>query len=448
MRGMHHALRGVVLLLACFASNLPPATARYQAKPPPEFCDQYEAVYKSIDQDLELYRNNGGITPELMARTMSLHTAGNREKGLAVGFYNGRVYVIDTVRRMKLKPFGHHVTLWTAYLKVMLDLQQRFGAHLPNAEFVWHTIDRPVRLTNASAGARDNYPVFRFGKSAAHPDILIPNFHFYMKAYQRKFLDKIKAFNRDTPWPDRAPLAVARFSAYGRYVHPRDPHCQRLGAGGAALCKVTGRSTAICPVRQHLHEWANAHHRDRLDVSKDRLMPMDHHARYKYLLHVDGQGLSSKLEFLLTMGSLVLKEDSGYRAYYHHLLEPGVHFLPVWKNGAGPEDILEAVDWARQHDQQAHRIALAGQQLAARYLTSEARACFWLRLFQAYAATLTYDPVQYRNITFSAEGEREGRGEEAVAAAGLRFLKPVARFIEEDVATTFPLLLSELEWEP
>lgn len=64
------------------------------------------------------------------------------------------------------------VTLWTAYLKVMLDLQQRFGAHLPNAEFVWHTIDRPVRLTNASAGARDNYPVFRFGKSAAHPDIL------------------------------------------------------------------------------------------------------------------------------------------------------------------------------------------------------------------------------------------------------------------------------------
>ena len=26
-----------------------------------------------------------------------------------MGFYNGRVYVIDTVRRMKLKPFGHHV---------------------------------------------------------------------------------------------------------------------------------------------------------------------------------------------------------------------------------------------------------------------------------------------------------------------------------------------------
>lgn len=82
MRGMHHALRGVVLLLACFASNLPPATARYQAKPPPEFCDQYEAVYKSIDQDLELYRNNGGITPELMARTMSLHTWVTRAVGM------------------------------------------------------------------------------------------------------------------------------------------------------------------------------------------------------------------------------------------------------------------------------------------------------------------------------------------------------------------------------
>ncbi|KAG2441465.1 hypothetical protein HXX76_003087 [Chlamydomonas incerta] len=445
MKGINSALRGVVLLVVCLAGAVHPATARYKAKPPPKYCDKYEALYKSIDRDLELYRSNGGITPELMARTLSLHTAGNREKGLGVAIYNGRVYVIDNGRRMKLKTFGHHVTLWTAYLKVVTDLAARFGPHLPNVEFVWHTIDRPVRLTNASAGAADNYPVFRFGKSAAHPDILIPNFHFYMKAYQRKFLDRIDAFNRQVPWAERSPRAVARFSAYGRYVHPADPHCQRLGAGNSSICKVTGRSTAICPVRQHLHQWANEHHRDRLDVSKDRFLPMDQHSRYKYVLHVDGQGLSSKLEFLLALGSLVLKEDSGYMAYYHHLLEPGVHFLPVWKNGAGPEDILEAVDWARGHDEEAHTIALAGQALVAKYLSAEARACFWLRLLQAYADTMTYDPVQHRNITFS---EPDGGGGEALKAAGLRFLKPAERFISEDVASSFPLLLAELEWEP
>lgn len=36
------------------------------------------------------------------------------------------------------------------------------------------------------------------------------------------------------------------------------------------------------------------------------------HAAYKYLLHVDGQGLSSRLEQLLPLRSLVLKEESGY----------------------------------------------------------------------------------------------------------------------------------------
>jgi hypothetical protein len=43
--------------------------------------------------------------------------------------------------------------------------------------------------------------------------------------------------------------------------------------------------------------------------------------RYKYLVHVDGQGLSSRLDQLLPLGSLVLKEESGYTTYYHHLLK-------------------------------------------------------------------------------------------------------------------------------
>lgn len=42
--------------------------------------------------------------------------------------------------------------------------------------------------------------------------------------------------------------------------------------------------------------------------------------RYKYLAHVDGQGLSSRLDQLLPLGSLIFKEESGYTTYYHHLL--------------------------------------------------------------------------------------------------------------------------------
>ena len=38
-----------------------------------------------------------------------------------------------------------------------------------------------------------------------------------------------------------------------------------------------------------------------------------------------------RLEQLMVMGSLILKEESGFRAFYHGLLRPYKHYLPVWK---------------------------------------------------------------------------------------------------------------------
>ncbi|GIL74228.1 hypothetical protein Vretimale_1982 [Volvox reticuliferus] len=403
----------------------------------PEVCDEYEPLYASITRDLDIYKRNGGISANLIYRTMVLHSAGYREKGLAVAIYHGKVYVISNTRGINLKRFGHHVTLWVAYLKVLLDLEVKYGSTLPNVEFVWHTIDRPIRLANTTAGG-ENFPVFRFCKSAVHPDILVPNFHFYMKRYQTDFLDRIPDFNAKVPWKRRRPIVFARFSAYGRYVHPADPSTQRLGAGGVPLCEVKGTTTAICPVRVHLHDWATNFTAD-LDISKDKHVPMEGHMEYRYLLHVDGQGLSSKLETLLTLGSLVMKEESGYMAFYHHLLKPFEHYVPVWPVGTGPETILDALAWARSHDEEAHQIATAGQQLAARYLSTQARACFWLKLLQEYAATLSYDPVQYRNITLGPDGW--------VTGGRWRYIKPARTFLLEEVRQYHPQVPS-MSWQP
>lgn len=85
--------------------------------------------------------------------------------------------------------------------------------------------------------------------------------------------------------------------------------------------------------------------------------------RYKYLLHLDGQSCSSRLEQLLVLNSLVLKEESGYVAFYHHLLKEYKHYLPVWRQGQGPEDVLDAVRWAREHDEAAQQVAQNAQQV-------------------------------------------------------------------------------------
>ncbi|EFJ49904.1 hypothetical protein VOLCADRAFT_89378 [Volvox carteri f. nagariensis] len=422
-----HLLLGHLLLTTAIAGRLP------------DVCDNYEPLYASIHRDLDIYKRNAGISPNLIYRTMVLHSAGYREKGLAVAVYRGKVYIISNTRSISLKRFGHHVALWVAYIKVLLDLEEKYGSYLPDVEFVWHTIDRPIRLVNTTPGG-ENFPVFRFCKSVVHPDILVPNFHFYMKPYQREFLDRIPHFNAEVPWAQRRPIVFARFSGYVRYVHPGDPSAQRLGAGGRQLCEVKGTTTSICPVREHLHNWAanytsplrslkevygvSLSYSDDLDISKDQHLPMKDHMEYRYLLHVDGQGLSSKLETLLTLGSLVMKEESGYMAFYHHLLKPFEHFVPVWRAGTGPETILDALAWARTHDAEAQRIAAAGQALTAKYLSSEARACFWLKLLEEYGNTLSYKPVEFRNLTFGPDGW--------VSEGKWRYIKPARVFLKEE----------------
>ena len=36
-----------------------------------------------------------------------------------------------------------------------------------------------------------------------------------------------------------------------------------------------------------------------------------------------------RLEQLLPLNSVVLKEESGYRGFYHHLLKPYEHYVPL-----------------------------------------------------------------------------------------------------------------------
>ena len=63
---------------------------------------------------------------------------------------------------------------------------------------------------------------------------------------------------------------------------------------------------------------------------------------------------------------------------YHLLVHgPGAGCLQFWSRDGGPEDILGEIAWARTHDKEAQAIATRGQQLAAKYLNGEARACYW-----------------------------------------------------------------------
>lgn len=85
------------------------------------------------------------------------------------------------------------------------------------------------------------------------------------------------------------------------------------------------------------------------------------------------------------------------------------------------------------------RALLLSQELVRRYLSYEARACFWLKLLQEYGRVMTYDPVVQRNITTSATG---------VTAAGLAYVVPARQWIEAEATAAKPNITQTLVWEP
>eukprot|EP00195_Chlamydomonas_chlamydogama_P008851 CAMPEP_0202897950 /NCGR_PEP_ID=MMETSP1392-20130828/6577_1 /ASSEMBLY_ACC=CAM_ASM_000868 /TAXON_ID=225041 /ORGANISM="Chlamydomonas chlamydogama, Strain SAG 11-48b" /LENGTH=391 /DNA_ID=CAMNT_0049583727 /DNA_START=248 /DNA_END=1424 /DNA_ORIENTATION=- len=337
-----------------------------------------------------------GIDHGLMQSAINQYSTKSSNKGIALAFYNGTAYVVEA----DLGPgLGHHANIIFTYMQVMVELEEVFGSLIPDVEFVIATSDRPMVLKHGPQ--QPPPPVFRFCTSDGHADIQIPIFHFYTKKYTQRILDMVPEVNKHYPWASKTPVLFGRFSPYWRHIHPRVNVTARRGAHGEKICQEDSESTTACRVRTHLIQWA-ANHTQHMDIRSAPKLPLTEHARYKYLLHVDGQALSSRMEQLLPMNSLVFKEESGYRTFYYHLLKPMVHYVPVWKDT--PDDMLDMLAWAKQHDVEAKKIAQAGQELALKYLNKRARACYWYRLLVEFSKLLRYKPSLAATV---AEQQRE-----------------------------------------
>eukprot|EP00201_Polytomella_parva_P022576 CAMPEP_0175045136 /NCGR_PEP_ID=MMETSP0052_2-20121109/4226_1 /TAXON_ID=51329 ORGANISM="Polytomella parva, Strain SAG 63-3" /NCGR_SAMPLE_ID=MMETSP0052_2 /ASSEMBLY_ACC=CAM_ASM_000194 /LENGTH=535 /DNA_ID=CAMNT_0016308575 /DNA_START=356 /DNA_END=1963 /DNA_ORIENTATION=+ len=131
-----------------------------------------------------------------------------------------------------------------------------------------------------------------------------------------------------------------------------------------------------------------------IDASHTHFIKMADHAQFRYLVHLDGQGPSSRLEQLLPLQSVVLREMSGYDTFFTHLLQPYKHYVPFWRER--PEEIINAVQWCRNSDSpsssmdsdpeqdRARQVAAAGRAFAREFLSGPKRQCFWFRTFKEY----------------------------------------------------------------
>lgn len=97
-------------------------------------------------------------------------------------------------------------------------------------------------------------------------------------------------------------------------------------------------------------------------------MSFEEQSQYKYILHLDGNVGAYRLAQWMLLGSTILLQESGSSLWFQYRLEPWVHYIPV-KDGLS--DLIEKIQWCKEHEEECERVARAARTLALRILTSE-----------------------------------------------------------------------------
>ena len=95
---------------------------------------------------------------------------------------------------------------------------------------------------------------------------------------------------------------------------------------------------------------------------------------WAYFVEVEGRGYSARLKVLLFSGRPVLLQERTWCEWWHFELVPWTHYVPVKEDLS---DLIQMVEWAKEHPEQAEQIGCGAKAFAESHLTREAALGRW-----------------------------------------------------------------------
>jgi hypothetical protein len=119
--------------------------------------------------------------------------------------------------------------------------------------------------------------------------------------------------------------------------------------------------------------------------------------RWGLLIDIEGRGWSARLKLLLHSGRPVFIQERPWSEWFWPALRPMEHFIPVRRDLS---DLVERVEWALAHPDEARAIGARGQALAQSQLTRSAAVRAWADILGALAAgpAVPYAPQPARAV--------------------------------------------------
>jgi EGF-domain serine glucosyl/xylosyltransferase len=116
---------------------------------------------------------------------------------------------------------------------------------------------------------------------------------------------------------------------------------------------------------------------------------LEDHCEYKYLFNFRGVAASFRFKHLFLCKSLVFHVGNDWMEFFYTSMKPWVHYIPL---DIGLENVQEMIEFAKENDNVAKKIATRGHKFITKHLRMEDISCYWQALLTDYAKLLKYKP--------------------------------------------------------
>ncbi len=190
-----------------------------------------------------------------------------------------------------------------------------------------------------------------------------------------------KLFWRGTPW-DGPHFGMYNFNNWktlprGKLVHESRKHPELIDAAFSEY--------PLQCVQESLD-------RCRQEMGEIQFTAWDEVFRFKYQMAIDGVTCSfPATQWKLLSGCLTFKQDSPDIMYFYDELVAWKHYIPVRTDLA---DLIEKIQWAKNHDAEARVIAQNGRSFALNHLMPEHILLYCYKVLLKYASLQKFQPAQ------------------------------------------------------
>ncbi|CAF0767144.1 unnamed protein product [Rotaria sordida] len=273
-------------------------------------------------------------------------------------------YVIKN-NKIYRKCYGEHIGFKTFSDAVLLSLSRKII--LPDIEFLMNLGDYPLSSDD------DPIPIISWCGSEQTHDIILPTYEITEATLQMLSRTTLDIFALRTthhlPWPKKIPKGFFR----GRDSCQERLNLVRLSKKYPDL--IDANLTRMFFFRDQKSEFEPF----------AEYIPMTKFFDYKYQISLDGTVASYRLPYLLAGDGLIFKQTSSYYEHFYRDLIPYKHYIPIKKDLS---DLIEKIQWAKDHDDEAQQIVKRAQRFTQRNLLPNHILCYHVQVLQEYAKRL------------------------------------------------------------